>query len=83
MWKCLDFFTYDGYLNPSNIENIWFPNVEADTFLSHSHKDVKQAIALASILYDDFGLRTFVDSALWGYTDDLLRKINNMFCVSK
>lgn len=67
-------------LDAGKIQSDWFPNIKADIFLSHSHADKNLAIAFAGWLNENFGLRSFIDSCLWGYCDDLLEKIDNNFC---
>lgn len=57
-----------------------FPQVEADIFISHSHSDEDKAIKLALSL-EEIGLATFVDSCVWGYSDELLKKIDDKFCI--
>lgn len=37
----------DGYFDASKLQESWFPQVEADIFLSHSHKDEKLIISFA------------------------------------
>ncbi len=37
----------NAVLEISQVEKAWFHNIEADIFLSHSHKDEKLAIAFA------------------------------------
>ena len=76
------YLSIDGELKASEIEKDWFPSFKADVFLSHSHKDEKDVIALAGLL-NDMGLTAFIDSCVWGYADDLLRQIDNEYCVSK
>lgn len=75
------FILDDGSLDGSSIQTNWFPQIEADIFISHSHKDEKRAIALAGWLNEKFGLNTFIDSCIWGYADDLLRNIDNSYCL--
>ena len=83
MKESLDkYLSVDGELKASEIEKDWFPSFKADVFLSHSHKDEKDAIALAGLL-NDIGLMAFIDSCVWGYADDLLRQIDNEYCVLK
>ena len=78
--KQLDkYLSSTGELQAVEIENDWFPTVNADVFLSHSHKDEKQIIALAGELRSEYGLRSFIDSCVWGYSEDLLRIINNNY----
>ena len=54
--------------------------MKADIFISHSHKDEKQAIGFAGWLWAKFKLRAFIDSGVWGYAGDLLRKIDDEYC---
>ncbi len=70
----------DGSLKANEIEADWFPSVEADVFLSHSHNDENAAIALAGYL-EGLGLKTFIDSCVWGYANNLLKQIDNRYCV--
>lgn len=58
----------------------WFPEVEADIFISHSHSDKDLAICLAGWLYKHFQIKAFIDSMIWGYADDLLLAIDNKYC---
>jgi len=69
-----------GILNASEIEKDWFPAIKADIFLSHSHKDEKAVIALAGI-FAFVGLTAFIDSCVWGYANDLLKMIDDAYCV--
>ena len=41
------------------------------------------AIALAGWLYQIFGITSFIDSCVWGYADDMLKMIDEEYCVSK
>lgn len=66
----------DGSLMQEN----WFPQIEADIFISHSHKDEKSAIAFAGWLYNTFGIKSFIDSCIWGYSNDLLKIIDDEYC---
>lgn len=68
------------YLDGSLMQENWFPEVKADIFLSHSHKNEKTVISLAGWLYEVFGLKSFVDSCIWGYSDDLIKIIDNEYC---
>lgn len=67
-------------LDAAKIQSDWFPNIKAEVFVSHSHSDEKLAIAFAGWLNYNFGLKSFVDSCLWGYCDELLEKIDRIFC---
>ena len=77
----LDAYTdANGDLLASKITEAWFPDVQADVFLSHSHKDEALVIQLAGYLEKHFGLVSFIDSCLWGYSDELLRLIDDKHC---
>lgn len=73
----------DCYLEAAQIEENWFPSIDADVFISHSHRDQKLAIGLAGWFHEIFGITSFIDSCVWGYVDDLLKKIDERYCVSK
>jgi len=57
----------------------WFPETECHIFMSHSHKDEKMAITIANALYKRYGVKTFIDSQFWGFVDDAIYEINNMY----
>lgn len=63
------------------IQHEWFPLVQADIFLSHSHRDRDLALRLAGWLKTQFGLRTFIDSCVWGHCAELLRSIDVRHCL--
>lgn len=67
--------TIDG----SKLQEDWFPEINADIFISHSHQDEKLAQALAGWLYDIFGIKSFIDSDRWGYIDELLEQLNDEY----
>lgn len=66
-----NFLLSDGSIDGSKMQENWFPQIEADIFISHSHQDEGLAIALAGWLYKKFGLVSFIDSCVWGYADNL------------
>ncbi len=70
----------DAVLDGQQIQDGWFPNVEADVMLSHSHRDENAVLLLAGWLSHNFGIKPFVDSSIWGYAGDLLRMIDNTYC---
>jgi hypothetical protein len=81
--QALDAFVDDrGSLDASRLQEHWFPQVEADVFISHSRQDVKMAMALAGWVSETFGLEPFVDSCVWGHADDLLRRIDDQYCIN-
>ena len=63
----------NGDLDASAIQEDSFPQWDFDIFISHSHKDKKMAKAFAMSLQEVFGLKVFVDSAVWGYFNTLLK----------
>ncbi|QSO50825.1 hypothetical protein JZ785_18280 [Alicyclobacillus curvatus] len=74
------FMLNDGHLDGSEMQENWFPQLNCDVFISHSHKDEKRAVGLAGWLNHAFDLTTFIDSSVWGYADDLLRRLDDEFC---
>jgi hypothetical protein len=79
--KSLDsFINTNGSLNGNKIQEYWFPSINSNIFISHSHKDENIAISLAGWLNEHFGLDTFIDSCVWGHADELLKQIDNNHC---
>lgn len=72
-----------GNLLASEIIAGWFPAVQADVFLSHSHRDEEQIIGLAGWLHNKFQLKPFIDSCIWGRSTDLLKMIDDEYCYNK
>jgi hypothetical protein len=70
-------------IDATSLQNNWFPEVNVDIFISHSHSDVELARSLSTWLYETFGIISFVDSYVWGYADDLLKKIDDWYCFDK
>jgi hypothetical protein len=77
--KALKNYVTDGTTDGTKLQNDWFPEVNADIFISHSHKDLELAQGLAGWLNAKFNLRCFIDFNVWGYADELLEKINSEF----
>lgn len=69
-------------LNGNDIMEEWFPIEEGlcHIFLSHSHKDLEFAIAIAGKLREEHKLSVFIDSLVWGNCNDLLKEIDNKYC---
>lgn len=75
------FINEDGIVDGSKLQENWFATgYEFDVFLSHSHKDKALAIKLACFLHEKLGLKTFIDSCIWGCSDELLLTIDNKYC---
>ncbi|HTS16825.1 MAG TPA: hypothetical protein VMP11_04565 [Verrucomicrobiae bacterium] len=77
------FLRPNGKLDGEAIGDNWFPEVDADIFMSHSHGDQRLAIALAGWLSDDFKLKAFVDSCVWGCAYDLLKIVDREYCYNR
>lgn len=78
-----DFIFRDGGLDGTKMQDTWFPQINADIFISHSHKDERKAIELAGWLNYRFNLNVFIDSCVWGYAGDLLKMIDDEFCLNE
>ena len=79
--KCLrEFILENGHIDGTALRDHWFNIIDADIFLSHSHKDIEKVKGFAGWLYDRFKLTSFIDSCVWGYCDDLLKEIDNTYC---
>lgn len=75
--KILSVKTTTTYIIDGNeIEEKWFPKINAQVFISHSHADERLAYALSGWLNSALGVSSFIDSAVWGYREDLIRKLS-------
>ncbi|MDR1962671.1 MAG: hypothetical protein LBQ50_02715 [Planctomycetaceae bacterium] len=72
-------FRRDGTIDGTKLQENWFPQIDAHIFISHSHQDEKLAIRLAGWLHKTFGLDSFIDSCLWGYSKELQRHFDKIF----
>lgn len=70
----------DGTLDAFAMEKDWFPDINAHVFISHSHQDEELANQLALWLNKKYGIKSFVDSAVWHYADNLLKQIDIKYC---
>ena len=66
------FMMEDGNIDGGQLSNTWFPEVQAQVFISHSHADTELAYGLAGWLFEKFGIDSFIDSAVWGHYAQLL-----------
>lgn len=62
----------DGLIDGAKLADLWFPRIEAEIFISHSHADAELATLFAGRLKRDLGITCFVDSNVWGYRDKLI-----------
>ena len=77
--KKKEYLLPDKSIDVQRLSEDWFKEVEADVFISHSHKDRKEAIILSGILYEKFKLKCFIDSTIWGNSLDLLKEIDENY----
>lgn len=66
----------DKSIDGTGIQKAWFPNVKADIFISHSHKDTQLALQLAGWLKDALNVNSFVDSVVWQNADELIKYLS-------
>lgn len=72
--------TEKGQIDVNSIETKWFPLINADIFISHSSTDSDDVYGLAGWLHEKFKLIAFVDSAVWGNSNTLLKDIDDKYC---
>lgn len=70
----------NGKIDGSKLQRTWFPEIDADVFISHSNQDNELAISLMGWLEREFGLKAFIDSCVWGYSNNLLKQIDELYC---
>ena len=75
-----------NYLSPNNdlngdeIMRDCFPMInDVRFFISHSHKDEALAIKLANLIFSSCRMKSFIDSMVWDYSQELLRDIDDEF----
>lgn len=71
-----------GELSGNKMMEDYFPTIDSDIFICHSHNDEEKAKYFAGWLYEHFQLRAFVDSMVWGSADALLKKIDDAYCYN-
>lgn len=77
------YLNIDGSLDATKISQDWFPDIKSDIFISHSHSDENLAIKLSGWIYSNLNLKCFIDSCVWGYSNDLLKKIDDIYCYQE
>lgn len=75
--KFKDVVRENHQLDAAKIESLFFPQIKADIFISHSHKNVDEVMALAGLLNQKFGLKIFVDSCVWESARDLQKILDD------
>ncbi|MBV7268953.1 hypothetical protein [Winogradskyella luteola] len=76
-------FKKDEIIDGSATQKEWFPQIECDIFLSHSHKDIEKAKHFAGWVKNKLDLKVFIDSIIWGNVNELLKEIDNEYCYDK
>lgn len=76
-----NFLQKDKYLDGGSIQKAWFPQIKADVFISHAHKNLELALFLAGWFQKRFNLKAFIDACVWGHSNDLLWKIDTEYCI--
>lgn len=77
------YFSSDDEMSAKKIMEDWFDAVNADVFLSHSHMDEPKVAAFAYWLEEEYGIKCFIDSFVWGYANKLIKKLDNEFSSPK
>lgn len=57
-----------------------FPVDTYDIFISHSHDDLEFARKIKKYLQEEHHLSVFIDSDIWGSSNQFLKEIDNKFC---
>ena len=79
IWEALEEnIVADSSISADKLRKNWFPEIKSDVFLSHSHKDVELAKKISRLL-GELNLYAFIDSAVWGYSNDLIKQLENMY----
>lgn len=76
----------DGVVDGEALKSFCFPtnlDKEYDIFISHSHEDEPEALALAAHLYFKYGCNCFVDSLLWNNVYEILEDMDKIYCENK
>ncbi len=73
----------NGALSGTKMMDDWFPKVECEVFISHSHADLNKTLTFAGWLYKHFGITSFVDSCVWGNAYDLQVVVDKEYCYNE
>lgn len=81
--KLDDLILTNGSLSADEMQKQWFPKIDTNIFISHSHQDEDIAISLANFFKKEFGIESFIDSTVWGYSTNLQKKLDDNYCYNK
>ena len=73
----------EGVIDGEQLSRVWFPIDRYDIFLSYSHTDEDLAMLLVGFLENVFKLKVFMDALVWNSADDLLKVIDNKYCLQE
>ena len=88
MHDCLIDYANNGWTTPDfengdELRDNWFPYIEADIFMSHSHDDLNIARCIKNGIETELGLNVFLDEDVWSYCDELLKQIDKVYCYDE
>lgn len=78
-----EYLQADKSLNGKKMSEDWFPQIECDVFISHSHADEDKALTLAGWLLKNFNISSFIDSCVWGNAYDLQVMVDKEYCYNE
>lgn len=69
-------------IDGTRLQEEWFPQDigHFDVFISHSKLDLTKVKQFSCWLHKNLGLRSFVDSVFWKYSNKLIEKLDNDYC---
>lgn len=69
-------------IDGTRLQEAWFPQDigHFDVFISHSHLDLTKIKQFAFWLNTNLGLRCFIDSVFWKYSNNLIEKLDYKYC---
>lgn len=74
----------NGEIDASKLIRDWFPtDSNVDIFISHSHGDINDVIKLGAWLTKTFQLNVFIDSLIWGNSNELLKNIDKNYAYNE
>lgn len=78
------FLTDRGALDGEVLKREFFPTVrKVDVFISYSHNDEDNALAIAGWLKAEYNIEVFLDANVWRSAVNLLKDIDDEHCVMK
>lgn len=70
-------------IDGTRLQEEWFPSEffdsQFDVFISHAHKDETKVKKLAGYLFEEYGLKSFIDSCYWSYANDLQLELDKWY----